>query len=146
MAVFFFFKQKTAYELRISDWSSDVCSSDLHRHRDAGAREQQPRDHAGGSAADDDDWIDAHSPLPLAGGAGGGPVPILQLQSPASGSPISTNHPATCPNAPVRGRSPRPPDRKSAVSGQGLSPRVDPGGRRIPNKKTPTHNHNPQPP
>src|SRR3546814_6555067 len=28
--VFFFFKQKTAYEMRISDWSSDVCSSDLH--------------------------------------------------------------------------------------------------------------------
>src|SRR3546814_1280637 len=27
---FFFFKQKTAYEMRISDWSSDVCSSDLH--------------------------------------------------------------------------------------------------------------------
>src|SRR3546814_10279556 len=33
---FFFFKQKTAYEMRISDWSSDVCSSDLpgpHRLR-----------------------------------------------------------------------------------------------------------------
>src|SRR3546814_7514660 len=28
-SLFFFFKQKTAYELRISDWSSDVCSSDL---------------------------------------------------------------------------------------------------------------------
>src|SRR3546814_2167986 len=28
--MFFFFKQKTAYEMRISDWSSDVCSSDLH--------------------------------------------------------------------------------------------------------------------
>src|SRR3546814_7845734 len=28
--VFLFFKQKTAYELRISDWSSDVCSSDLY--------------------------------------------------------------------------------------------------------------------
>src|SRR3546814_9581288 len=27
--MFFFFKQKTAYEMRISDWSSDVCSSDL---------------------------------------------------------------------------------------------------------------------
>src|SRR3546814_5465184 len=27
----FFFKQKTAYEMRISDWSSDVCSSDLDR-------------------------------------------------------------------------------------------------------------------
>src|SRR3546814_3826371 len=30
MFVFFFFKQKTAYEMRISDWSSDVCSSDLY--------------------------------------------------------------------------------------------------------------------
>src|SRR3546814_4654411 len=29
MSYFFFFKQKTAYEMRISDWSSDVCSSDL---------------------------------------------------------------------------------------------------------------------
>src|SRR3546814_15009980 len=29
MCFFFFFKQKTAYEMRISDWSSDVCSSDL---------------------------------------------------------------------------------------------------------------------
>src|SRR3546814_12135765 len=28
--MFFFFKQKTAYEMRISDWSSDVCSYDLH--------------------------------------------------------------------------------------------------------------------
>src|SRR3546814_19770301 len=46
LLIFFFFKQKTAYEMRISDWSSDVCSSDLlaqatsapavdraHRHR-----------------------------------------------------------------------------------------------------------------
>src|SRR3546814_8948954 len=31
--VFFFFKQKTAYEMRISDWSSDVCSSDLEAVR-----------------------------------------------------------------------------------------------------------------
>src|SRR3546814_5574197 len=32
----FFFKQKTAYEMRISDWSSDVCSSDLqHQFEDA---------------------------------------------------------------------------------------------------------------
>src|SRR3546814_1114054 len=32
ISLFFFFKQKTAYEMRISDWSSDVCSSDLfHR-------------------------------------------------------------------------------------------------------------------
>src|SRR3546814_6324986 len=31
LCVFFFFKQKTAYEMRTSDWSSDVCSSDLCR-------------------------------------------------------------------------------------------------------------------
>src|SRR3546814_3077565 len=31
MFVVFFFKQKTAYEMRISDWSSDVCSSDLEQ-------------------------------------------------------------------------------------------------------------------
>src|SRR3546814_6632335 len=31
--IFFFFKQKTAYEMRISDWSSDVCSSDLLAER-----------------------------------------------------------------------------------------------------------------
>src|SRR3546814_10849645 len=31
LCVFFVFKQKTAYEMRISDWSSDVCSSDLFR-------------------------------------------------------------------------------------------------------------------
>src|SRR3546814_19015723 len=39
--VFFFFKQKTAYEMRISDWSSDVCSSDLSRHLSAAGRSQQ---------------------------------------------------------------------------------------------------------
>src|SRR3546814_2095399 len=32
--MFFFFKQKTAYEMRISDWSSDVCSSDLDNRND----------------------------------------------------------------------------------------------------------------
>src|SRR3546814_2255198 len=37
LCIFFFFKQKTAYEMRISDWSSDVCSSDLiGRGLDAG--------------------------------------------------------------------------------------------------------------
>src|SRR3546814_12575016 len=36
---FFFFKQKTAYEMRISDWSSDVCSSDLLTDGQARARQ-----------------------------------------------------------------------------------------------------------
>src|SRR3546814_7812794 len=37
MLIIFFFKQKTAYEMRISDWSSDVCSSDLQLHPDIAA-------------------------------------------------------------------------------------------------------------
>src|SRR3546814_7830171 len=42
---FFFFKQKTAYEMRISDWSSDVCSSDLKAEHRIGnkAVARQPR-------------------------------------------------------------------------------------------------------
>src|SRR3546814_13076000 len=37
----FFFKQKTAYEMRISDWSSDVCSSDLRHARRVGVPVEQ---------------------------------------------------------------------------------------------------------
>src|SRR6058998_3115196 len=43
MFCFFFFKQKTAYEMVMSDWSSDVCSSDLKRERVDAA----PAGHAG---------------------------------------------------------------------------------------------------
>src|SRR3546814_11292527 len=39
---FFFFKQKTAYEMRISDWSSDVCSSDLTAKLVAASVQQLP--------------------------------------------------------------------------------------------------------
>src|SRR3546814_13163691 len=49
--MFFFFKQKTAYEMRISDWSSDVCSSDLllvDRRVDRAGYRGQPVRHAGG--------------------------------------------------------------------------------------------------
>src|SRR3546814_11906406 len=40
--LFFFFKQKTAYEMRISDWSSDVCSSDLPSRRALAPQMKQP--------------------------------------------------------------------------------------------------------
>src|SRR3546814_17570668 len=40
---FFFFKQKTAYEMRISDWSSDVCSSDLPHLLSAPLANQRPQ-------------------------------------------------------------------------------------------------------
>src|SRR3546814_7250597 len=39
----FLFKQKTAYEMRISDWSSDVCSSDLGRTGHRAAEAEHPR-------------------------------------------------------------------------------------------------------
>src|SRR3546814_4930914 len=43
LCIFFFFKQKTAYEMRISDWSSDVCSSDLRRALPARVRSWRSR-------------------------------------------------------------------------------------------------------
>src|SRR3546814_2307600 len=69
--MFFFFKQKTAYEMRISDWSSDVCSSDLptrpHRgqgvdalvehHRDGESRDREGK---GGEQAADQRADDQH--------------------------------------------------------------------------------------
>src|SRR3546814_1508221 len=50
LSIFFFFKQKTAYEMRISDWSSDVCSSDLPADQDL--REGGDREDDGGEDAD----------------------------------------------------------------------------------------------
>src|SRR3546814_294415 len=44
LCFFFFFKQKTAYEMRISDWSSDVCSSDLQDRCGQEALVQSPHD------------------------------------------------------------------------------------------------------
>src|SRR3546814_1847335 len=47
-AFFFFFKQNAAYEMRISDWSSDLCSSDLAEQRQIGAdHRHHRRDRAG---------------------------------------------------------------------------------------------------
>src|SRR3546814_10585727 len=52
--MFFLFKQKTAYELRISDWSSDVCSSDLFpRRRARGNRQRRTLSRARGAGIDD---------------------------------------------------------------------------------------------
>src|SRR3546814_10242405 len=56
---FFFFKQKTAYEMRISDWSSDVCSSDLN---EAGAEcfRGGDRSRHAPAATDSDDLVRVH--------------------------------------------------------------------------------------
>src|SRR3546814_1675030 len=69
----FFFKQKTAYEMRISDWSSDVCSSDLRAH---GAMVRaglvQPRDLQPETA--DEEALAGNAPVP-------GPVPSRSRQT-----------------------------------------------------------------
>src|SRR3546814_12462816 len=105
---FFFFKQKTAYEMRISDWSSDVCSSDLvpvGSHRPA---PPVPRD-AGPDRRRD-------------------PCPHLPRR----------NRRRTRSRGSGRGRRVAyrcGGDRKSVVSGKSVSVSVDLGGRRIIKKK-----------
>src|SRR3546814_958265 len=82
----FFFMQKTAYEMRISDWSSDVCSSDLHgvqaeaRRHLGGAPgalgdDHEVHDHQDAEDDDADDEVAAHHEAAegldhLAGGVG----------------------------------------------------------------------------
>src|SRR3546814_20598325 len=63
--MFFFFKQKTAYEWRISDWSSDVCSSDLGEAQ-AGGRAGQDAEQpgaGGGGGGEGADGTDDHHAL-----------------------------------------------------------------------------------
>src|SRR3546814_1430433 len=103
---FFLYKQKTAYELRISDWSSDVCSSDL-RGRQLGSVRR--------------------------GGHRRGQLPASREQRhfPERSESGQLHDPQ--PDHPDRSR---PGDRKSVVSGKSVSVRVDLGGRRIiKNKK-----------
>src|SRR3546814_15735385 len=85
----FFFKQKTAYEMRISDWSSDVCSSDLALHHvqqdarialaDAAYQRQADGCHRGGGQADRD-----HA-LHRAGLRAGDRQRLLELAQPETG-------------------------------------------------------------
>src|SRR3546814_5430509 len=63
---FFFFKQKTAYEMRISDWSSDVCSSDLEAD---GQWREAPWRRAVGRSHDHEQEAERHDDL---GGQSGG--------------------------------------------------------------------------
>src|SRR3546814_7048342 len=70
VCLFFFFKQKTAYEMRISDWSSDVCSSDLHE------------------ATDDDDDDDDRRRSPPTSPEPEYPEP--EVSKPPAGDPAST--------------------------------------------------------
>src|SRR3546814_1737003 len=65
--MFIFFKQKTAYEMRISDWSSDVCSSDLHEGDDADRQHE---------VDDEQDFLHMHS-RPALGRRSWGPTKLV---------------------------------------------------------------------
>src|SRR3546814_12289868 len=114
--LFFFVKHKTAYELRISDWSSDVCSSDLLNVLVVVDLAVDGQDHRA---------VLVHHRLPAL------------LRQVENAEPAMTDiDVAADPFAPLV----RPPmrqsgDRKSVVSGKSVSVRVDPGGRRQLKKK-----------
>src|SRR3546814_8075283 len=72
LCVLLFFKQKTAYEMRISDWSSDVCSSDLPAESDCDRRWQgSARGRSGGAQGILGPWSHGH----LAGQTDRGDLP-----------------------------------------------------------------------
>src|SRR3546814_17819994 len=96
----FFFKQKTAYEMRISDWSSDVCSSDLVHIGDGQRQKCRCLDEEGGLGAQG-----------------------------CQGDHGAHTWERSCGTDRSAGSGDR--DRKSVVSGESVSVRVDLGGRRI---------------
>src|SRR3546814_5934202 len=106
--IMFFFKQRTAYEMRISDWSSDVCSSNLPaaavllwRFVDADGHDLRRND-----PGDRERQQDRHPPLPLTAPGAIPPSPgRADFRPPPRPSP-----PAASPRNPCR---PSPTDRKS---------------------------------
>src|SRR3546814_5807857 len=99
--IFIFFKQKTAYERRISEWSSDVCSSDLISKAVTGVALQSTLDGVAEALR------------------GGDSVTKVGF-----GTFTVSSRPART------GRNPQTGDRKSVVEGKSVSVRVDLGGRR----------------
>src|SRR3546814_15868160 len=122
----FFFKQKTAYEMRISDWSSDVCSSDLLPGRKPHAPEIPPEGRVDQVHA----MVRDIAPFGRGDGAAGQlPVHRVQHHEDEAGEHAG----------PIK-----PPERKSVVKGKSVSVRVDLGRRRtLKTQKTasPKHKH-----
>src|SRR3546814_14012643 len=111
-----FFKQKTAYEMRISDWSSDVCSSDL--------KEERPFDKLRANGFDLSLWLCASQKK-----ANRSNRPIIGYQRLRKACAGFADSSGQLPAIPIR------KDRKSVVKGKSVSVRVDPGGRRRIKKK-----------
>src|SRR3546814_14031083 len=112
---FFFFKQKTAYEMRISDWSSDVCSSDLDHQR----KRQVTTNYRRSSAMARTTLFDKSRRSSV-------------IRQPVGSRPdIAVNRSTWLfQDQPFRECATVPLDRKSVVEGKSVSVRVDLGGRR----------------
>src|SRR3546814_13130669 len=126
MLFFFFFKQKTAYEMRISDWSSDVCSSDLSGGAAKAKRQLSPSWRRSTTVPTPSTWPETMWP---------------PSSSPSfNGRSKLTAWPACQAPMVVQARvsfdaSAANQDRKSVVEGKRVSVRVDLGGRRNNKKK-----------
>src|SRR3546814_13728667 len=117
--MFFFFKQKTAYGVRISDWSSDVCSADLEREGKArieGKAETDVGRYRITRIDAPDKHVDDHF-IHVA-------RDVIEIGDPA------IDHRGVRRHQDVDPRLDRPEDRKRVVSGKSESVRVDLGGRR----------------
>src|SRR3546814_17708855 len=125
--VFLFFKQKTAYEMRISDWSSDVCSSDLRGCGRGGAGKHLiaplQRIRHGRGRPDAKSGEDEHD-----GRATGD-----EEEKPARTKPL--HRPGCRKRTGRRAQRVAQEDRKSVVKGKSVSGRVAFGGRRDIKKK-----------
>src|SRR3546814_18425337 len=120
----FFFKQKTAYELRISDWSSDVCSSDLPPERTDDRARQEERQKDGNDEGDRQHDAETQ---PLCPYGAGNVTCVFGRQQHRFARPQGNrrgNHGGAVRRIAEHG------DRKSVVSGKSASVRVDLGGRR----------------
>src|SRR3546814_15497146 len=130
-----FFKQKTAYEMRISDWSSDVCSSDLAVRAElveapsfCGATRKNGPSTSSGRTDEGELSFVSRVPDPLAADR------RRDLRAGRDGR----LHRRQCSADGPRTRAPahnRDRDRKSDVYGKSVSVRVDLGGRRTIKKK-----------
>src|SRR3546814_16593749 len=148
--MFFFFKQKTAYEMRISDWSSDVCSSDLLEGKTAPPLkgELTPREaiealltNSGLIARFENGSVVIASRYAVPSATPGEAEPIIVTGSRIAGAPAAapvievTSEDIRNAGQTDLGEVARRLDRKSVVNGKSVSVRVERvGGRNIKKK------------
>src|SRR3546814_16616655 len=135
VVIVFFFKQKTAYEMRISDWSSDVCSSDLSKS----AIDSSGRASSGSSSAPIGGIASLNSPSSMigatsgnrtsGGGGVGAAISVPTVRNTGGGWTAADGGDCACAGATHQAR-------KRVVEGKRVSVSVDLGGRRIITKKT----------